>query len=178
MICGLVCVINVKAEGTISPAKTAEPVTVNIKLSPIQAIVVNAGQKTVDLEYTTITDYEQGVTKALANHLTVYSAGKFGVYVKTNGNFMNGSESIGARDVTVKATHSGHSVGTFTPVGLTTADQLLISSTSKGGNGLKYNIEYDNLDGKDFKYAGEAYYTAASGVLTYTAEVTYTILPD
>lgn len=177
IICGLMCVNSVKAQ--ITPTTTGQ-VTVNIKLNPIQAIVVNAGQKNVDLVYGTIDNYDQGVTSGvLADHLTVYSAGKFAVYVKTNTNFMNETKSINASDVTVKASHSsGHSVGVLKEVGLTTSDQLLIDSALGGGNGLKYGIEYDNSAGKNFKYTAESYYTTASGPLTYTAQVTYTIMPN
>lgn len=177
IVCGLVCVNSVNAQ---TLATATDPVTVNIKLNPIQAIEVNAIQKTVDLVYNSIQNYEQGVTSGvLADHLTVYSAGKFVVSVKTDGNFINGGSSINAVDVTVKATRSAaHSVGELTDVNLSASDQPLITSASKGGNGLKYNIEYDNLAGKNFKYAGDEYYTEASGVLTYTAQVTYTIAPN
>ena len=58
IICGMVCVSSANANtssGGTSP--TSEPVTVNIKFTPIQSITVNPDQTTVDLEYKTVTDY-------------------------------------------------------------------------------------------------------------------------
>ncbi len=52
IICGLVCVNSVKAE--VPPTQTSDQVTVNIKFKPVQSIVVNNGQKTVNLEYYTL----------------------------------------------------------------------------------------------------------------------------
>ncbi|MEA5044149.1 MAG: hypothetical protein VB075_06160, partial [Petrimonas sp.] len=59
IICGLVCVNSVKAEGT--PSKT-DNVTLNIKFKPVQSITVNPAQKTVDLKYYTLENYRDGVS--------------------------------------------------------------------------------------------------------------------
>ncbi len=56
--------------------------TVNVKLHPIQTIIVNTPN--VDLEYNTITDYEQGVNVDKTNHLTIYSTGAFAVTVNSD----------------------------------------------------------------------------------------------
>jgi hypothetical protein len=54
---------------------------VNIKLNPMQAILVNHNRS--KFEYTTLEDYNQGVETTMENHLTVYSVGGFIVNVKS-----------------------------------------------------------------------------------------------
>jgi len=43
-------------------AEDNDVVTVNLKFQPIQSIVVNSDQKTVDLLYATTTNYANGVS--------------------------------------------------------------------------------------------------------------------
>src|SRR5690554_4951701 len=124
VICGLVCFSNVKAS---TPAggnsATSEPVTVNIKFKPIQSIVVNSGQKTVNLEYYTKEDYASGVSEKMEDHLEVFSTGGFIVSVASNGDFMDSDNAetskIDAQDVTIEAeTGSDTELGTFSAVAL------------------------------------------------------------
>lgn len=56
-------------------------VTLNINLYPIQTLVVNAEQKSVDLTYNTRDDYKNGVVSEQKDHLTIYSTGGFQVKV-------------------------------------------------------------------------------------------------
>jgi hypothetical protein len=81
VICGMVCVNSVKAEGT---PTNSDQVTVNLKFKPVQSIVVNPVQKPL-----TLTWYMQrrmttdnGVSKTITDHLTVFSTGGFVVSVK------------------------------------------------------------------------------------------------
>ena len=115
IICGMVCVSSANANtssGGTSP--TSEPVTVNIKFTPIQSITVNPDQTTVDLEYKTVTDYANGVSEKRKDHLTVFSTGGFVVSVKSNGNFEkqggSGASSIDASDVTIVAEWASETV--------------------------------------------------------------------
>lgn len=161
-----------------SPTNT-DNVTLNINLSPIQAIVVNTTQTTVNLDYEDIADYESGVTTgALSEHLSVYSAGPFVVKVGVAGDVSDGTGSIPAGNVTIIPTlSSGTPTATLTSSALSTTAATIISATA-GGNGLKYDIEYDNQDaGDDFAYTSK--YTKTDGsTQTYTATVTYTISPS
>lgn len=176
ILCGLVNVANVNANTGGTSAKS-EPVTVNIKFKPIQSIVVNSAQKTVDLLYGTKEDYANGVSKKLDDHLEVFSTGGFVVSVASNGNFKNhvatNNTDINAADVQILAEKgTGAKDATFTPVNLNTGAQALISS-DKGGNSLKYNITYNNKAGADHAYIDRYFHPDAETV--YTAQVTYTI---
>lgn len=173
IICGLVCVNGVNGQ---TPTGN-DQVTVNIKLNPIQAIVVNASQEQVDLVYTTVEDYKDGKTSGvLSKHLTVYSAGKFVVNVKAGTKFIDTEgNTIEAGDVTVKLTPSeGTAIGSEKSVTLSTDDQALITTTTGGGNGLEYDVEYDNTAGGNYQYTPK--YTITSGEQVYTATITYSII--
>jgi hypothetical protein len=170
LIVALFSVNGVMAEGPSNYANSGTT-TVNINLSAIQAILVNDDQ--VNLNYTTLDDYNQGVEITKANHLTVYSVGGFVVKVKSNGDFIgtNGS-SIDAADVIITATPGDpFAFGTFTSVTLSTTAETLITS-STGGFAKNYNVNYST------KVAGEAFAYAGKEGGTYTAVVTYNIAPN
>jgi len=165
---GLANVNSVKAE--------SDDATVNIKFRPIQSIVVNPGQKTVDLVYTTNADYANGVSAEMLDHLEVFSTGGFTVTANTGGDFTRtAGGSISAADVILKATQgTGTSIGSFSDVPLSTAPTTLISAT-EGGTTLKYNVTYDNTGaGAGNNYINN-YIHPDSPESVYTATVTYTI---
>mgnify|MGYP000843919873 CR=1 FL=1 len=166
LIVALFSVNSLMAEGPSNYAQSGQT-TVNIKLNPMQAIVVNHNE--VNLEYTTLENYNQGVETLKENHLTVYSVGGFIVKVKSDGDFRNESNSIPASDVKISATAAGDSPGAFSPVTLsTTATELITSET--GGFEKNYNVNYSN------KLAGEAFAYAAKEGGKYSAIVTYEII--
>ena len=164
LIMALFSVNGVMAEGPSDYAKSGTTI-VNIKLNPMQAILVNDNE--VNLEYTNLENYNQGVETTITNHLTVYSVGGFIVNVKSDGDFMNGSNSIPAGDVIITATPAAGSPGGFSPVTLSTSETPLITSIY-GGFAKNYNVKYSNK-------AGEAFAYAAKEGGKYTAEVTYEI---
>lgn len=166
LIVALFSVNGVMAEGPSDYAKSGTTI-VNIKLNPMQAILVN--HPGVNLEYTTLEDYNQGVETLKENHLTVYSVGGFIVKVKSDGDFKNESNSIPASDVKISATAAGESPGTFSPVELSTTANTLITSDT-GGFEKKYDVKYSN------KLAGEAFAYAGKEGGNYTAIVTYEII--
>src|SRR5690554_6089287 len=88
---------------------TTDDVTLNIVLKPIQSIVVNPAtdHKTVDLVYSTMDNYKNGVQAVKEKHLTVFSTGGFQVKVKS-GEFSPSEtgRTINASDVTVLATNA------------------------------------------------------------------------
>lgn len=145
--------------------------TVNIKLNPIQAILVNDNK--VNLEYTTLENYNQGVETTMTKHLTVYSVGGFIVNVKSDGdfNYTGGGtiDPIPASHVQLTATAAGGSFDTSSQVELSTDATALITS-STGGFEKKYDVKYSN------KLAGQAFAYADKEGGDYTAIVTYEII--
>jgi hypothetical protein len=178
IICGLVCVNSVKAE--VPPTQPSDQVTVNIKFKPIQSIVVNSGQRTVNLEYNTLQNYQEGVSVTMNDHLEVFSSGGFQVKVKTSGDFTRvkgtGPETILANEVKVQAAPGTGNTGNFGSEGLPQVDlssneQPLIGADT-GGN-FKFNVTYNNTDaGKDFAYLNKH---VRHEETSYTATVTYLI---
>ncbi len=69
---------------TVVFSQTSDNVTLNVTLNPIQSLIVNPQQKTVDLTYSTKADYLNGVISKQENHLTVFSTGGFEIKVKSN----------------------------------------------------------------------------------------------
>lgn len=178
IICGLVCVNSVKAE--VPPTQPSDQeVTVNIKFKPIQSIVVNSGQKTVNLEYNTLQNYQEGVSVTMNDHLEVFSSGGFQVKVKTNENFTRegGNETILASEVKVQAARGTGNTGNFGSGGLPQVDlssneQPLIGATT--GGYFKFNVTYNNTDaGRDFAYLNKHVRPEETSV--YKATVTYSI---
>ncbi len=181
IICGLVCVNSVKAE--VPPTQPSDQVTVNIKFKPVQSIVVNSGQKTVNLEYYTLQNYQEGVSVTMNDHLEVFSSGGFQVKVKTNENFTReggtGTETILASEVKVQAARGTENNGDFGSGGLpqvslsSNEQQPLIGATT-GGN-FKFHVTYDNTAaGRNFAYLNKHVRPEETSV--YTATVTYSIV--
>ena len=155
----------------------SDQVTLNIKLQPIQTITVNSGQKNVDIVYSSIEDYANGVSVTQNDHLEVFSTGGFQVKVNTGGDFWYGTESISSTDVRISATKGSvkNDATTFAAeTGLNHSETNLLTST-KGGRKLKFNVTYNNKAAGD----NDAYILAekANGEneTVYTATVTYTI---
>jgi hypothetical protein len=174
IICGLVCVNSVKAQ-------TSGDVTVSIKFTPIQSIVVNPAQETVDLVYAEKDDYLKGVSKKMEDHLTVFSTGGFVVNVKSDGDFKRGDGTmvIPAGDMKITVENGTDNTGTadFTTQSLSTSD-LPVITAKKGGNELKYNVTYDNkIAGSSYNYINR-YIHNDSPESVYTAKVTYTIVTN
>lgn len=176
IICGMVCVNSVKAEGT---PTNSNQVTVNLKFKPVQSIVVNSAQKTVDLVYATKDNYNEGVSGTFADHLIVFSTGGFEVSVNAeDANFVRtgeGGGKIPVSDVKLSAWEGSTTNPEFTPhnVSLSKTPTALITSTA-GGNELKYSVKYDNTtEGSGYKYIDKYIHSDTESV--YTAQVTYTI---
>lgn len=170
---------NVMADGVVTD-KTSDNVTLNIKLHKIQSLVVNTGQKTVNLEYKEINDYAGGVTSKQDDHLEVFSTGGFKISAKTSGATLNGTngndKTIDVGDVQLLASlGSSNSLNdaSMSETSLSTADQDIVSS-SKGGRDLKFNVQYKT------NHAADAYinhYRNSENPTVYTTTVTYTIAP-
>jgi len=152
----------------------SDDATVNIKFRPVQSIVVNPAQKSVDLLYATKDNYANGVTAERPDHLEVFSTGGFTVTANTGGDFTRtDGGTIDADDVTVRAAGTSTNTGSFTDVVLSIDPQTLITA-NEGGTALMYNVTYDNTAGGGNVYINN-YIHPDSPESVYTATVTYTI---
>ncbi|WP_313572827.1 hypothetical protein [Empedobacter sp.] len=161
---------------TTGPGPKTATATLNVKLKPIQTIVIG-GNNTVDLVYQTKDDYSKGVTAKMDNHLIVYSTGGFAVKVKSeNENLVftkdGTTDKIDVNTINLVATlGTGNQSGsTFSAVTLDKSDKSLISS-QVGGTDLKFNVAYNGKGNND--YVNKYYNVENPNV--YTTTVTYTI---
>lgn len=173
----LFSVNSVMAEST--PGNT-DQVTVNLKFQPVQSIVVKSDTKVVNLVYANKTDYSNGKSATVNDHLEIFSTGGFVVTVKADNDFTStstGAVAIPAEHVKVKATkgsgnNNDYGEGGLAEVTLSTSPQNFIASET-GGTGLKFNVIYDNYGGAGNAYIDKYIHNDAETV--YTATVTYTI---
>ena len=148
--------------------------TLTVTLNPIQTIVVNPSQNKVNLKYTSIDNYINGVAQANADHLTIYSTGGFEVTVlATNLSNSSNSTTIHASTITVKPTKGARQIaGTpeYKDVKLSpTAQSLIISD--KGGFDRTVSVEYAGAGGQKYM---DKYQTGKTNI--FTTSVTYSIL--
>jgi hypothetical protein len=153
-----------------------QTVTLNVRLKPIQTLVVNNAQKIVNLDYATKDDYVNGVSSNNADHLNIYSTGGFTVKVKSataalqNG----GGKNILANTIQIKATAGSEPItgAQYAQGALLSANETTLVTSAVGGVDKKISIEY--------KGAGaNAYldnYIAGQNPTVYTTELTYTII--
>lgn len=159
-----------------TPVGTNDDVTLNVKLNPIQTLVVNSTHKNVDLEYKLTTDYSGGVSSLQKDHLKIYSTGAFIVQVASATNDIKragGIETISASTIKVKAevgTTSPLTGQTMAEVSLSTTPTNLINS-GVGGVDKNFNITYSGLDLNGYINN----YFNDENPTVYTTTVTYTI---
>ncbi|KIC63442.1 hypothetical protein [Chryseobacterium taiwanense] len=158
-------------------------VTLNVKLKPVQTLVVNPAQTTVDLVYDSKAKYAAGVSSEQDNHLTVYSTGGFEVKVQAAGATMsttvNGTtKSIDTNSIKVLAAAAGTNAlgsATYAPaVALSNTNASLLTSTSGGVNkNIKVTYSGASADTYVDNYIADSTNSGAETV--YTTTVTYTI---
>ena len=164
--------------GIAAQAQT-DNVTLNVKLNPIQTLVVNPNQEVVNLEYSTKEDYANGVTSgALADHLSVFSTGGFAVSVKSStAQLTNTAPSqhgnIDANTIQIIATDGNTPItsATNSQVALSNTDQTIVTS-AYGAVDKTINIEYKGADANAYIN----HYIAGQTPTVYTTELTYTIV--
>ena len=168
----IVALFSVNSVMADAPETTNGTTKVNIVLNGIQAITVSGSE--VNLVYTSIENYNNGVETDINSHLTVYSVGPFAVKVTSDGIFKKGDKSISAGTVTITAEKQEDSPGTTSPVtiatGSATTGMSLISSTT-GGFNKNYDVTYKHEFTDE-----EAAFKNTLGI--YTAIVTYDISPS
>lgn len=160
----------------VNAQSNSDVVKLNIILHPVQTITVNSSQRSVDLNYITEEDYENGVTATIDDHLSVTSSGGFQVNVASNDDKFSSSfntEGIPAGDVSINAFNGSENNldNIFGNVILSTKPESLITS-STGGRDLKYSVTYDNSAGSSDRYINKK---PGKEEEIYTIEVTYTI---
>ena len=161
----------------VAMAQTTAQATLNVKLYPIQTILIG-GDNTVNLEYKTKDDYLNGVTSKMNDHLVVYSTGGFAVNVKSENEDLIYTKDaltskIAAKTINLQATlGTGNQLNssTMSNVVLANANKNLISS-NVGGTELKFNVAYNGKGNND--YVNKYYNVETPNV--YTTTVTYTI---
>lgn len=154
-------------------AQKSASVSLNIKLHPIQTLIVNPSQETVNLDYRTKSDYENGVTSKQVDHLSVFSTGGFEIKVKGN-DLVNNSRSISAQDVFIQPYDGSNALSgvTYHPVDLNGSETLIISS-DKGSINKTFSVDYSAKG--DFKYLDLYRYSDMANIFSTT--VIYLINP-
>jgi len=153
--------------------------TLNVILNPIQTLMVNSAQKTVDLEYKNKGDYANGVTSEQADHLTIYSTGAFAITVQSASNdiekvIAGKTQSISASTIKIKASKgSSNSLGgaSYSSVSLSTKPTDLISSGT-GGVEKNFNVTYSGMGANGYV---NIYFNDEKPTV-YTTTVTYAIV--
>lgn len=172
----ILAVVSLFGVVTVANAQSTGNVTLNIKLNPIQTLVVNSKQTTVDLNYTTKNDYANGVSVDQADHLTVYSTGGFQVKVKASGSQLTGkANNINVSDVTLTASNGTQALSnsaSFSSAQLSAEDKVIVSS-SKGGVDKTINVNYA-AKGDNNAYLD--YYQNTENPTVFTITLTYTIV--
>lgn len=146
-------------------------VTLNINLYPIQTLVVNAEQKSIDLAYNTRGDYKNGVVSEQKDHLTIYSTGGFQVKVnavassETDTTFQNiavipssGSKPLNNLNVV------------YTQKNISEVEQPIILAT-KGAMNKNVNISYKGAG--DDAFVG---FTNGNSQANHKYTIVYTII--
>ncbi|WP_270089201.1 hypothetical protein [Sphingobacterium sp. SYP-B4668] len=154
-------------------AKAQTEVTLNVKLHPIQTLVVT-GANTVDLNYITKDNYKDGVNAKMTKHLQVYSTGGFEVSVKSKEAALQGKNgTIDANTINITASNASKNATDIkvNSVQLTNAGNILVSSV-KGGTDLEFDVDYKGAGAN--AYVNKYFNTENPTV--YTTQVQYSIV--
>lgn len=150
-------------------------VQLNVKLYPIQTLLVNPSQADVNLEYITKEDYINGVMSEQPDHLTIYSTSGFQVKVNSNENLVGTTKTISANTIAISPSAGSKPINNnnvvYTEKQLSTAEQPIIIST-KGGVDRSFNINYKGAGSNMYI----DYYDASDTPSVYSCNVIYTIV--
>lgn len=144
-------------------------VTLNVNLYPIQTLVVNAEQKSVDLSYNTREDYKNGVVSEQKDHLTIYSTGGF--QVKVNAIAASATDKT-FENIAVLPTSGSQPLSSshvvYTQKNISETAQPIISAT-KGAFNKNVNISYKGAANDTFAdFANNNSITNKSYTIVYT----------
>jgi len=161
-------------------AQVSDNATVNVRLYPIQTIVVNPDNKVVNLDYQTTTDYKDGVNVDKKDHLKIYSTGGFEVYVSAAGDLTSSdaTKNISAADIKITASAgtvnplTSTTSNTYKSINLSNTNQLLVDNATGGVNKtVSVNYAAAGADAYVDKFIN------GENPTVYTTTVTYTISP-
>ncbi len=162
-------------------AQATDNVVVNLKFQPIQSIVVTSGAEGVNLVYANKTDYSNGKSETVSDHLEIFSTGGFVVTVKAETDFTStstGAVAIPASHVKVTAangTGNTKEYGAGLPeVTLSSTEAQNFIASETGGTGLKFDVSYNNVGGANNAYIDKYIHPNVTETV-YAATVTYTI---
>ncbi|MGJ1389064.1 hypothetical protein ACR78F_01735 [Sphingobacterium spiritivorum] len=128
-------------------AQVARPVQLNIILHEVQHLSVNPEQSTTNLEYKTVKDYQEGVSKTQNNHLTVLSTTPYiiKVQVMENEQQAGASASVSSPSLELFAQPTNSTFPVHTELQqLSTKDASLISSDHPS-TGTYYDVIYKSI---------------------------------
>ena len=163
--------------GAVATDKTSSTL-LTVELNAIQAISINTSN--VTLVYSTIEDYEKGVSNSIDNHLNVYSTGGYAVGVhyetpKATGDFSNKSLALESFFNSISVGISDDSFDKTTMLVIDKSTEPAITSET-GAINKKYKVVYTGA-GESFDGTLKGYmdYIKGEGPQTLTATVVYTI---
>lgn len=159
-------------------AQLTDNVTLNVKIKPLQSIVVNPSSKSVDLVYSTEDHFLKGVSVTQLKHLKVFSTGAFEVKVKpAAATLTSGANSIPVGDISILATQNatqsptnGLTGFTGTEIFLVAGSDIKIGGSTSFGSG-EIDVKYGAA--KDNKYLNRV---IGKTETTYTVSLVYTII--
>ncbi len=169
MVCGIAALAQTNTDN----------VTLNVKLNPIQILIVKTEQKTVNIDYTTKDHYKDGVSSKQANHLNIFSTGGFEVKVKSSGSELTNQGTAGPNGnidvatINVVATQAAQNSLADAQYGQNVAlsnNEGIIVSSTKGARDKNIDIEYKAAGNDAYldKYVANQTPTTFSTVETYT----------
>ena len=157
---------------TIIHAQEQDNVTLNVRLYPIQSLVVNNSQIVVNLDYKSKDDYRIGVFENQIDHLSIFSTGGFEISVKSSTpNLTNGAKTIPVSDILLTASDGSNALdnAVYIPTNLSNIESTLITS-EKGGVDKTFSIEYKAKG--DYEYINLYDHNSTN---IFTTVVTYSI---
>lgn len=153
----------------------AQNVSLNVILKPIQTLTIKDDQKVVNLEYANTGDYQNGVSKTNADHLTIYSTGGFQVKVMaTDANMTLNGKNMAVSTIKLSSSAGSQPLTNATykeDLPLAGTETTLVSSSS-GAVNKSVNVKYIGS-------GGNAYidnYVPNQNPSIYKATLVYTIV--
>lgn len=153
--------------------------TLNVKLHPIQTLVVNPAQNQVDLNYQSTGDYLNGVSSTQEDHLKIYSTGGFQVKVKSASDNLESSSNavtstLAANTIQISASNGSEGITGaefFSTELQDNVNEGLIIKSTVGGVDKTFNVQYQGAGGDQYVNL----YNSAENPTVYSTVVTYTI---
>lgn len=159
----------------LSAQTNTENVTLNVRLHPIQTLVINSNQKVVNLDYTNKNEYANGVTSEQQDHISIYSTGGFEISVKNDNTVISAhGKNLDANTLKIKAENGSQAINgspEFQERQLSPNEQFIVKS-NVGGVDKNFKVKYIGAGANTYLDN----YVAGQNPTVYTTQVTYTII--